>query len=460
MISLRRVAYNRERMVNLETAEQLTAEEAFLWACARTWREVLSSSKGDAGEFGAPDCLDWCRVVASAQANRMPLLLHRVLRASGLIECLPPTLCETLQRDVVKLTQDADVLSDALVAYLRRAAARNLETVVLKGLTVSIKIYGERAMRPGGDIDLLVRQDDVLTSLAILHDMGLGQHWPNLLDDRYYRRHHLHLQRCSEDLRVWFEVHWALDHPYTSLTIDYAAMLDRASNGQLLGQPVKELAPADLLMSLAVHLVKHAVYLPIALNRSDLLRLILADGMLMYFVDVAEAIRCYKDRLDWSAVVERTQASGATEIVGSVLQVCQAHLDAPVPQWVIEALPIRPSGRVRHWVLDKMVAYELATYLGQEPSRLWDLLLVTNGAFILRPIRVLDTLAYFQPTPDYLERRYGDDSPRTAAAHRLRALAEFAQLGIDTLYYGWERHRRLQRLNYSTSLFNRLDVAA
>lgn len=447
-------------MVNPATAAPLTAEEAFLWTCARTWRDVVlgaepSSSKGD-----APEDLDWRRVLTVAQANRMPVLLHRVLRASGWIQRVPAAVCETLQHDVVQLTRDADILADALAEYLRRAAACNVDTVILKGLALSIDIYGERAIRPGGDIDLLVRDTDVEASLGILHDMGLGQHWPNLLDDRYYRRHHLHLQRCSEDLRVWFEVHWALDHPYTSLTIDYDAMLDRTSDGELLGQPVKVLAPPDLLLSLAVHLVKHAVYLPVALDRPDLPRLILADGMLMYFVDVAEAIRCHADRLDWSEVVERVAASGAAETVGAVLQVCRVYLDAPVPRWVTDALPIGSSDRMRRWVLDKMAAYELSTYLGRSPSRLWDLLLVTNGAFILRPIRVLDTLAYFQPTDDYLQRRYGDALARSAAAHRLRALGEFAQLGVDTLYYAWERYRRLRRLNYSTSLFNRLDVAA
>jgi hypothetical protein len=438
-------------MVKSATESIVNAEEAFVWACARAWRNPA--------ELQVPDDMDWHRVVATARANRMQVLLHRVLRANDLIERLPPSACEALQQDVVKLAQDAELLGRMLADYLRRAAERMLETVVLKGLAVAVDVYGDPAVRPGGDIDLLVRQRDVEASLDILDEMGLGQHWPNLLDDRFYKRHHLHLQRCSEDLRVWFEIHWALDHPYTLLTIDYDAMLNRAKSATLLGQPVKRLAPADLLLSLAVHLVKHAVYLPTAIDRSDVARLILADGMLMYFVDVAQAIGCYAGQLDWSLLVARTQESGASTSVGSVLRICRTHLDARVPEWVFEALPVQEPSRLRRWALDNVAAYELATYLGQEPRRLWDLLLVTNGAFILRPIRVLDTLSYFNPDAEYLQRRYGDNSPRTAAAHRVRAAREYARLGIDTLYYAWERHRRLRALDHSTSLFNRLDVA-
>jgi hypothetical protein len=390
----------------------------------------------------------------------MQALLWRVLTETGLMNYPPRDVVQTLREDVAGFAETAELMGEALRDYLRRAGARQLDTVVLKGLSVSANVYGDPGIRPGGDVDLLVRREQVGESLEILEEMGLGQWWPNLLDDAYYARHHLHQQRCSQDLRIWFEVHWALDHPYTRLTIDYEAMMDRATPGKLLGEPLQDLSPPDLLMSLAVHLVKHAVYLPSVLERPDLARIILADGMLLYYVDVAEAIKVRSEEIDWQFTVDLAKQSGTLDIFGSVFRVCCEHLDAPVPSWVLDLLPIRGEGTLAHQALNRMADYEVVTYLGQRPSRFWEFMVVTNGAFILRPIRILDTASYCFPGGDYLERKYGGASWKAAARHLARAVGQFGRLGIDTLYYTWERHRRLKALGESASLFNRLEVDA
>jgi hypothetical protein len=94
-------------------------------------------------------------------------------------------------------------------------------------------------MRPGGDIDILVRQNEVDACLALLNEQGIGEYWPNLLHDDYFTRHHLHQQRCTPDLNIWFEIHWALDHPYTLLTIDYESIFERAEPSAIMGAPIR-----------------------------------------------------------------------------------------------------------------------------------------------------------------------------------------------------------------------------
>src|SRR5690606_20937995 len=155
---------------------------------------------------------------------------------------------------------------------------------------------------------------------------------------------------------------------------------------------------------LAIHLVKHAVYLPGVINRPDLSRITLADGMLMYYLDVTETIKKLGPQIDWQLLVDVTRASGATGIVGSVLRACASLLDAPVPDWVLSSLPVRSPGAITRRTMEGIAAYETATYLGEEHSKLWDFLLVTNGAFILRPIRVIDLAGYLLPGRDFLRR--------------------------------------------------------
>ena len=430
----------------------LTREEAFLWDCARSWRRPAA--------LAVPDALDWERVVAVAIANRMPTLLHGVLARRGLMDDLPHPARLALATAARKMADSAAVLSESLARYLRLADAQGIDTVVLKGLSISVNVYGDPAMRPGGDIDILVRPPDVAPSLRILDEMGIGRNWPNLMDDAYYTRHHLHQQRCTPDLKIWYEIHWALDHPLSLLTLDYGAMMDRTTPGELLGAPVRDLAAHDLLLALAIHLVKHAVYLPSVVERPDLARIILADSMLMYYLDVAEAVARFGPQIDWLQLSDLAQASGAAGIVGAVLRACVRLFASPVPPWVQSRLAVRGPGRLTRGVMERIAAYETTTYLGQQPSKLWEFLLVTNGAFILRPIRVLDLAGYVLPQRDYLRRRYGRDSLPTAARHALRAAIQYAHLGVDTVYFTWERYRRLKGLNQSASLFNRLETDA
>ncbi len=430
----------------------LTPEETLLWDIARSWRQPPAVT--------IPEALDWDRVVRAAIGNRMQTLLHSVLIRSGMLDRLPESARTELSTAARKMAENAALMGESLAQYLRLAAAQELDTVVLKGLSVSINIYDDPAMRPGGDIDILVRPADVAPALRILDGMGVGRYWPNLMDDAYYARHHLHQQRCTPDLKIWFEIHWALDHPLSLLTVEYESMMDRTTPGELLGAPVRDLTPHDLILSLAIHLVKHAVYLPGVIHRPDLARITLADGMLMYYLDVAEAVKKLGPQIDWPGLINIIRASGATDIMGAVLRACVGLLDAPVPDWVLAGLPVRRPGAITRRTMEGVAAYETATYLGQEHSKLWDFLLVTNGAFILRPIRVIDMAGYFLPGRDFLRRRYGRDSLDTAIAHFVRAGAQYARLGVDTIYFTWERYRRLKAINQSASLFNRLETDA
>ncbi len=427
----------------------LTREEQFLWECARTWRNAESSP--------LPVGLDWGRVVQVGKSNRMQTLLDHLFSRRDWYPALPGGPRKFLRDEAHKIASHAGLLSDFLRPYLREAAHQGIETVVLKGLSVSINIYGNAAMRPGGDIDILVRRHEVGRSIAIQELLGVGPFWDNLMDDRYYERHHLHQQRCTRDLVVWFETHWALDHPLTRLTVNYDAMLDRTTPGQLLDEPVNDLSPPDLILCLALHLVKHALYLPTVIERQDLARIILADGMLMYFVDIAEAIKHYGEAMDWQQVMTLANAWGAVDIMGSVLRVCATLLDTPVPPWVLDSLPVKGPGFLTRGAMHHVADREVATHMGEPPNRFWDLLLITNGAFILRPIRLLEIGGYCFPGSDFLERKYGSRSHVTALAHLVRAVGQYTRVGVDTVYFAIERYRRLKALKKNASLFNRLN---
>ncbi|HSL27824.1 MAG TPA: nucleotidyltransferase family protein, partial [Anaerolineales bacterium] len=251
-------------------SHRLSREEQLAYEIARHWRD----------ETYQPDLetIDWLRFAKLLTHNRMAVLAMQVFARTDPV--IPVEAQKLIHEQAEKYERSASKLGNALTSYLRAAEAHGIQTIVLKGLWLCEKIYQVPSMRPGGDIDILVRHADVDATLKLLAEQGIGEFWPNLLKDEYFSRHHLHQQRSSCDLNIWFEIHWALDHPYTLLTVDYESIFKRARPGQLLGAPLQEMSLPDVLLSLAIHLVKHAVYLPSLLEREDLPRIILADGML------------------------------------------------------------------------------------------------------------------------------------------------------------------------------------
>ncbi len=408
--------------------------DAYLWECARRWRDPVT----------LPDTanLDWSRVVAVALRNRMQVLLHGVVQATHVLDRLPPAARDALESGVLTYEANAREMTRVLGRYLPDAAARDIPSVVFKGLHLCEKVYAHPTIRPGMDIDLIVRRRQVAQSVAVLEQHGLGRYWPPLLADVYYDRHHLHRQRCTPDHAVWVDVHWALDHPFTRLTIDYDALIDRTRPGTLAGYPVRELSPTDELLCLAVHLVKHAVYLPSVRGRIDLDRIILADGMLMYFVDIAEVVKRRGSEIAWSPTVGRARQWGAAEMLGAALDVCHRHLSTPVPDEILGALGTGAAGRVTRWFMNRLADGQVGQHLGRKPHPVWSFLIGYNDTLVLRPIRVLDFSSYVLPGRDYLRRRYGGASSARAVAHAARALGQAARFCLDTIYYTLKRRMR------------------
>ena len=425
----------------------LSPEEILAYEFANRWR--------DENYRPVLDNIDWLRFAKILTHNRMSVLAMQIFERVDIP--IPADARKLIREQAEKYERSASKLGNALITYLKSAETRDIKTIVLKGLWMCEKIYQNPAIRPGADIDILVQRDDVDACLNLLSEQGIGEFWPNLLKDEYFTRHHLHQQRSNPDLSIWFEIHWAFDHPYTLLTVDYESIFARAQQSTLLNAPIQEMALPDLLLSLAIHLVKHAVYLPSLHGRADLPRTILADGMLMYYLDITEVLKQNKE-IDWDLTIQRAREWGAVDILGSVLQVCKKHFDVPIPDEVISALQVTKPWMVTRKLMARAAEQKLAAYEGRQGSRLWTFLLASNGAFILRPIRMLETISYFFPPADFLHRKYGTSNIVCRIGHLIIALQQTVRFGWDTIYFGIERYIRLRRLGKSASLSNKLET--
>jgi hypothetical protein len=352
--------------------------------------------------------LAWDAVLTGAIRQGIPTLVYRHLRMPNASAVVPTAVLERLayidqatRLQVMRQRFEAARLLDVL-----RSA--HVPVMPLKGLALRETIYPDPALRPSGDIDLLVRAEDVQKAESALQALGY------LPDETYHPRawyrpansHHLVPYRLP-GREVQVEIHWNLAPPEAHLLVDIEGIWARAVAGQLAGHPVWLLAPEDLLLYLALH----ASLLSRFLTR------------LHHLVDVVETTRHYAPQLDWGRLAERARQWDAQRYLYLILRVADELLGLPDvgqawadlrPTGFDEALVKTVRQRVlamarlepHEWTTDYLMTYALAQSAGEKLQVLWQALFPSRermaqlydlppesrwlpGYYLIRPFQLL-----------------------------------------------------------------------
>lgn len=303
--------------------------DRLLALCAR--RTLGATDQAELLQIGVSlDESDWREVVARARVNGLDGLLLEHINDAGLLNRMPPDLITTLLGSYRAAWIGNRRLRGMLAKILAAFAARGVETIAVKGIALALRYYGEPALRPAGDIDLLVRRSDVTACAAALEALGcLPQAGMGNPHDFYPLLYRTLVFRYAADLSI--ELHWEL----TTLPLYLPrmrvnqALWDRAEHIEVLGQPARYLAPADELRYLALHaIVQHA----------DMQRAI-------WLVDIAELVRSLPPTWNWDAFVAETRSLGLASPVLAALLAARQLGSLPVPQQALEALSRASTSR-------------------------------------------------------------------------------------------------------------------
>lgn len=370
--------------------------------CAR--RTLSTADQAELLRIGASlDASDWREVVARARVNGLDGLLLEHINDADLLNRMPPDLINTLLGSYRAAWIGNRRLRGMLAEILAAFAARGVETIAVKGIALALRYYGEPALRPAGDIDLLVRRSDVATCAAALEALGCrpqaGMRNPHDFYPLLYRTLVFHY---ASDLSI--ELHWELTTLplYLPRMRANQALWDRAEHIEVLGQPARYLAPADELRYLALHAI---------VQHGDMQRAI-------WLVDIAELVRSLPPTWDWDAFVAETRSLGLASPVLAALLAARQLGSLPVPQQALEALSRASTSR------DEQHAWRRS--FGRDAG-----VQLPNAA--LRHLHVQDTLSdrvtLFWRLIGRARRRWLRQA--RLAALRLRSMRSRQQLGHD-----------------------------
>lgn len=259
----------------------------------------------------------WREVAALArQQGVAPLLYHR-LKQMG-VE-LPGAVAEELRRTYYTNIGRNLVLYGELGKVLQRLQEKNIAVIVLKGAYLAEAVYENIGLRSMCDIDLLVKQEDLLRVEQELLRMGYStrQH------DHVVGQENKHFVYVLTKSGLQVEIHWALFEGKHPFQIDLEGLWSRTQPVRLAQVPALALSYEDLLLHLCLHTANHTYFM-----------------LLRMFYDIGELVRRKGLELDWQAIERGARDWGALRSVYVILRLAQELLGVAVPKdWLASIQP-------------------------------------------------------------------------------------------------------------------------
>ena len=257
---------------------------------------------------------DWGKVCRLAQYNGITPLLNRQI-AAHCADLTPPQVVDELSRQCRTLARRNYMQTAELVRISQVCALEGIQIIVFKGPALAATAYGDTALRPFGDIDVLVKEADCERLWQILTESGYTTKPQTSVD--LFRPllvklgHEQSFERHNERNTVTslIDLHWSLYVDYlgrsTSLTLLPPNPIVLCGDSSL-----RTLAPEELLVFLAVHGTKHRW------------------EMMLWAVDVGELI-ARTPNLDWEKVDSICAELRTERMLALALNLAVEHLQLP-----------------------------------------------------------------------------------------------------------------------------------
>ncbi len=281
---------------------------------------------------------EWDALVAIALKQGVAPMLYRRLQETG--AQIPPRLLQTLADEYRGTALRNMQLFQELCRVVRALEQANIAPVVLKGAHIAQVAYGNAALRPMNDLDVLVARADLERAEVIVQRLGYEPH-PEVPERAWALANHYHFCYYLPTQDPMLELHWHIESPRSPFRVNLPALIERAPKISLAGLRVRVLSPADLVLHLCLQISYHHLFDFAALRTC---------------FDLAYVIAAYANELDWKLVQRRAVEWRARRSAYLALELAREIAGAAAPEDAMRALMPRDfDPRFVVWALDRML---------------------------------------------------------------------------------------------------------
>ncbi len=278
------------------------------------------SGNGLGPRQGGRRTVDWNGVFRLAVREHVAPLLYRRLKDGDVRSSLPEGIWERLRRAYFASGDRNARLLRELTPVLEGLAATGIRVIVLKGAYLAEAVYGDIALRPMCDCDLLVKETDLAEVESALLDTGgrrLPRHGPPATPGQDAPFHIAPI--LFQNLVV--ELHWSIVPPNGPVRPDGVGIWERARPVAVAGAEALALSTEDQLLHLCLHLCYQN-----------------ACVGLRYLCDITETIQRFGLTMNWAGLAEQAREWGASRYAGLALCLARDVLGARVPCEAVQQL--------------------------------------------------------------------------------------------------------------------------
>ncbi len=266
-----------------------------------------------------PTAPEWHTILNQASAHGLTFLLQA-------LPGLPASLQERVKQECLGITARNLALAGELRKLLRAFRDQRIPCLPLRGLALAERLYGSVPPRPMGDIDLLVRKEDLHRVQALFRELGFSEmdRRPGFSSAFSYTLKFF----VERSVMVIVEPHWTIAYPPFVDQIDMEAVWRRCVPKRVVGEETLSLGREDLLVHLCLHLTHRD------------------DAPFLWLHELDHYLRQDSDAMRWELVLSVSREVGVERLVGHALNEVVTKFEAPVPADVLDALDGR-SGQTR-----------------------------------------------------------------------------------------------------------------
>jgi hypothetical protein len=299
----------------MDLRSPFTPEQELLLCCARLrFSDLYSERVKQLSENG----INWETVIDLSEIHKLTQLLYHNLKACC-PEIVPAEIMQQLQKIYNTQVQYILFLTGELVSLVKDFSAAGIPVLPYKGPVLATQIYGNLALRPFVDLDILVRLDEIPRAKALLLKKGYRITWPELPLSGALEKVHFNTKYnytfVHPDRLINLELHWGVTPNYFSFPSSMEWLWQDLETIRLAGMDLLALPIEKLLLILCVHGGNH-----------------LWDRV-GWICDISELVTRYV-ALDWDMLFRQAADFGVHRMLLTGLSLAHHLLDAPLPEEV------------------------------------------------------------------------------------------------------------------------------
>ncbi len=266
---------------------------------------------------------EWEALIEEASRYRLDFQLRAYLQAHpGLSARVPAAGLQRLD-DTLRGTRNYNFFKHMqLEAMLSACATAGIPCLVMKGLWLVEIIYRDLQARHSGDIDLLLRLEDMPAFTRLIQRLEF-QVPGDIGDLRDIAAANNQFPLVHPGTGAIFDIHWSLTLPLEEAPVDDPSFWHRSETVTLAEQPCRSLGLEDHLLLVCFHATLHHRFQGVGPRA---------------LVDIARVIEQPPRAIDWGDFVARAHDLGWSRGTWLILDLVREHLGVQPPAGVLEGL--------------------------------------------------------------------------------------------------------------------------